>query len=288
MGNKLLFIDAMNLVFRAYFAFVKRPLRTTEGFNTGAIFGFVKMVRKALEEVEPTHVAVAFEGGLTFRNELYPEYKANRADAPDDLKAQVEPVKEVARAMGIPVLEVPGAEADDVIATLSKRAEGFDEVVILSGDKDLMQLVNDRVNVLAPKSGVSEIEELGPEQVREKMKVEPDQVRDLLALAGDSSDNVPGVPGVGNKTAANLLYILAGRATKKSGPGRRFWWLSGAAKCNKPPPRTEHQSVASFCRSWMISALVGSASTEPNFVQARAPAAEANLTASFISSLTAQ
>ncbi|UCE26049.1 MAG: DNA polymerase I, partial [Candidatus Coatesbacteria bacterium] len=148
---------------------------------------------------------VAFEGGLTFRNELYPEYKANRAAAPDELKAPVEPVKEVARAMGLPFLEDPGAEADDVIATLSKRAEGFDEVVILSGDKDLMQLVNDRVNVLAPKSCVSEVEELGPEQVRGKMNVEPDQIRDLLALAGDSSDNVPGVPGVGNKTAANLL-----------------------------------------------------------------------------------
>lgn len=198
-------IDAMNLVFRAYFAFVNRPLRTTDGFNTGAIFGFVKMVRKALEDVKPTHVAVAFEGGPTFRNELYPEYKANRAAAPDELKAQVEPVKEVARAMGIPVLEVPGAEADDVIATLSRRAEDFDEVVILSGDKDLMQLVGDRVRMLVPKSGVSEVEELGPDEVRGKMNVAPGQIRDLLALAGDSSDNVPGVPGVGNKTAAKLL-----------------------------------------------------------------------------------
>jgi DNA polymerase-1 len=205
MAGKLLLIDAMNLVFRAYFAFVNRPLRTTEGFNTGAIFGFVKMVRKALEDVKPTHVAVAFEGGPTFRNELYPEYKANRAAAPDELKAQVEPVKEIARAMGIPVLEVPGAEADDVIATLSRRAGGFDEVVILSGDKDLMQLVGDRVHILAPKSGVSDVEELGSEQVREKMDVAPGQIRDLLALAGDSSDNVPGVPGVGNKTAAKLL-----------------------------------------------------------------------------------
>jgi len=198
-------VDAMNLVFRAYFAFVNRPLRTTDGFNTGAIFGFVKMVRKALEDVKPTHVAVAFEGGPTFRNELYPEYKANRAAAPDELKAQVEPVKEIARAMGIPVLEVPGAEADDVIATLARKAEGFDEVVILSGDKDLMQLVNDRVHMLAPKSGVSDVEELDAEQVREKMDVGPGQIRDLLALAGDSSDNVPGVPGVGNKTAARLL-----------------------------------------------------------------------------------
>jgi DNA polymerase-1 len=205
MSGKLLLIDAMNLVFRAYFAFVNRPLRTTEGFNTGAIFGFIRMVRKALEDVKPTHVAVAFEGGQTFRNELYPEYKANRAAAPDELKAQVEPVKEIARAMGIPVLEVPGAEADDVIATLSRRAKGFDEVVILSGDKDLMQLVGDRVRMLAPKSGVSDVEELGPEQVREKMDVAPGQIRDLLALAGDSSDNVPGVPGVGNKTAARLL-----------------------------------------------------------------------------------
>lgn len=205
MAGKLLLIDAMNLVFRAYFAFMNRPLRTTDGFNTGAIFGFVKMVRKVLEDVEPTHVAVAFEGGPTFRNELYPEYKANRAAAPDELKAQVEPVKEVTRAMGIPVLEVPGAEADDVIATLSRRAEGFDEVVILSGDKDLMQLVDDRVSILVPKSGVSEVEELGPDEVREKINVAPGQIRDLLALAGDTSDNVPGVPGVGNKTAAKLL-----------------------------------------------------------------------------------
>jgi DNA polymerase-1 len=205
MAKKLLLIDAMNLVFRAYFAFVKRPLRTTEGFNTGAIFGFVKMVRKALEDVDPTHVAVAFEGGPTFRNELYPEYKANRAAAPDELKAQVEPVKEIAEAMGISVLEAPGAEADDVIATLARKAEGFDEVVILTGDKDLMQLVNDRVHILAPKSGVTDVEELDSEQVREKTGVRPEQIRDLLTLAGDSSDNVPGVSGIGNKTAAKLL-----------------------------------------------------------------------------------
>jgi DNA polymerase-1 len=205
MVEKLLLIDAMNLVFRAYFAFVNRPLRTTDGFNTGAIFGFVKMVRKALEDVEPTHVAVAFEGGPTFRNELYPEYKANRAAAPDELKAQVEPVKEIAEAMGISVLEVTGAEADDVIATLARKAEGFDEVVILTGDKDLMQLVDDRVHILAPKSGVTDVEELDSEHVMQKTGVRPEQIRDLLALAGDSSDNVPGVSGIGNKTAAKLL-----------------------------------------------------------------------------------
>ena len=205
--RRLLVVDAMNLVFRAYYALISRPLRTTDGRNTSAIFGFARMLLKAIADYEPTHVAVALEGGgPSFREEIYPEYKATRRAPPEDLVAQLEPVKELARLLGLAVLEKEGMEADDVVATLARGGAGrFDEVLILSGDKDLMALVGRGVKVLAPKTGVSDIEEMDEDAVAAKMGVAPAAVPDLLALEGDSVDNVPGVAGIGAKTARALL-----------------------------------------------------------------------------------
>jgi DNA polymerase-1 len=205
--RRLLVVDAMNLIFRAYYALISRPLRTTDGRNTSAVFGFARMLLKALNEYRPTHVAVALEGGgPSFREKIYPEYKATRKVPPEDLVAQIEPVKEFARLLGLAVLEKEGMEADDVVATLARGGAGrFDEVLILSGDKDLMALVGGAVKMLAPKTGVSDVEEMDAAAVQAKMGVPPAAVPDLLALEGDSVDNVPGVPGIGEKTARALL-----------------------------------------------------------------------------------
>ncbi|MEE9456513.1 MAG: DNA polymerase I [bacterium] len=205
--RRLLVVDTMNLVFRAYYALIGRPLRTTDGRNTSAVFGFARMLLKALADYQPTHVAVALEGGgPTFREVIYPEYKATRKAPPDDLVAQVEPVKEFARLLGLAVIEKEGMEADDVVATLARGGAGaFDEVLILSGDKDLMTLVGGGVKLLAPRTGVSDVEEMDAAAVEAKMGVPPAAVPDLLALEGDSADNVPGVAGIGEKTARALL-----------------------------------------------------------------------------------
>jgi DNA polymerase-1 len=205
--RRLLLVDAMNLIFRAYYALISRPLRTTDGRNTSAIFGFGRMILKAINEYQPTHVAVALEGGgPSFREEIFPDYKATRKVPPDDLVSQIEPVKELARLLGLAVIEKESMEADDVVATLARGGAGdFDEVLILSSDKDLMALVGGAVKMLAPRTGVSDVEEMDAAAVEAKMGVPPAAVPDLLALEGDSVDNVPGVAGVGEKTARALL-----------------------------------------------------------------------------------
>lgn len=195
----------MNLIFRAYYALIGRPLRTRDGRNTSAIFGFARMLLKAVADHRPDYVAIALEGGgPSFREEIYAEYKATRKPPPDDLVAQIEPIKALARSLGFAVIEREGMEADDVIATLARRA-GAAEVLILSGDKDLMALVGPRVRLLAPKTGVSDLDVVDEEGVRAKLGIPPAAVVDLLALEGDAVDNIPGVPGVGEKTAAQLL-----------------------------------------------------------------------------------
>jgi DNA polymerase-1 len=205
--SRLLVVDAMNLIFRAYYALIARPLRTTDGRNTSALFGFARMLLRALADYEPTHVAVALEGaGPSFREEIYPEYKGTRKEPPADLVAQIEPVKEFARLLGLAVIEQEGMEADDVVASLARGAAGeYDEVLILSGDKDLMALVGGPVRMLAPRTGVTDLEEMDAAAVEAKLGVPPAAVPDLLALQGDSVDNVPGVPGIGEKTARALL-----------------------------------------------------------------------------------
>ncbi|MCC6740191.1 MAG: DNA polymerase I [Planctomycetia bacterium] len=198
---KLVLVDAPNFVFRAFHALPR--LSAPDGSPTGAIYGFVAMLQKLVREVKPTHLAVVFDPpGKTFRDEAYAEYKATRAETPPELVTQFGPIREVVRAFRAPLVEVPGFEADDAIATLARRGEAAGmEVVIASGDKDLCQVVTERTKLLdTMKDRLS-----GPAEVKEKWGVGPEGIVDLLSLMGDSVDNVPGVPGVGEKTAAALM-----------------------------------------------------------------------------------
>ncbi len=199
--EKLYLIDGSSYIYRAYFAI--RHLSSPKGFPTNALYGFTQMLLKVLKDHKPDHVAVVFDlGRQTFRTELYPEYKANRAAMPDDLVPQIPPIKEMVRAFNIPVLEKQGFEADDIIGTIARECEekGMD-VVVVTGDKDLMQIVTANVTLLdTMKDKISGIPE-----VLERFGVEPERVVEILGLAGDTSDNIPGVPGVGEKTALKLI-----------------------------------------------------------------------------------
>ncbi len=201
MNNTLYLIDGSSYLYRAYFA-IKR-LSSPSGFPTNAIYGFTQMLLKLLKDYKPQHLAMVFDAGrVTFRTELYPAYKANRAEMPEDLRIQVGPIRDLVRAFNIPVVELPGFEADDLIATLAVRweAEGG-KVVVVTGDKELMQIVTGRTTLLdTMKNVASDIH-----QVRERFGVGPERVIDILGLAGDSSDNIPGVPGIGEKTAIKLI-----------------------------------------------------------------------------------
>jgi len=201
MNGTLFVVDALNYLFRAFHALP--PLNTKEGKPTGAIFGFCQMLLRIDREHQPTHMCVVFDApGPTFRDDLFKDYKANRPPMPPDILAQIEPAKEVAEAFGYQVLSVPGVEADDVIATLARLARVEElAVVIGSSDKDLMQLCTEDVKLLdAMKNRM-----MGPAEVKEKWGVPPASLGDVLALMGDSVDNVPGVPGIGPKTAADLV-----------------------------------------------------------------------------------
>jgi len=197
----LYLVDGSSYIYRAYYAI--RHLSSPSGFPTNAIYGFIQMLLKLLKDYNPQHVAVVFDAGrTTFRTEMYPEYKANRAAMPDDLRVQMEPIREVVRAFNIPTLELQGYEADDIIGALAGRfaAQGG-KVVVVTGDKDLMQIVTDHVTLLDTMKG----KESGVHEVVERFGVGPELVIDILGLAGDSSDNIPGVPGIGEKTAAKLI-----------------------------------------------------------------------------------
>ncbi len=199
--EELYLIDGSSYIYRAYHA--TGTLSNSKGFPTGAIFGFTNMLVKTLRDRRPKYVAVVFDSrGPTFRNEKYSEYKANRPPMPEDLGVQIPRIHEVVDAYSLPSLSVPGFEADDIIATLTEQArERGWNVVIVSGDKDLMQLVGEGVQMWDPQRDAV----YDPEGVRKKFGVGPDRLTDLLSLMGDSSDNIPGVPGVGQKTAAGLL-----------------------------------------------------------------------------------
>jgi len=197
----LVIIDGSNYVFRAFHAI--RNLSNSRGEPTNAVYGYVQMVRAVLNELHPTHAAVAFDPrGGSFRNEMYPEYKAHRPPMPEDLACQWPWIWDVTRSFHFPLISVDNFEADDVIATLSRQAEqrGWDTTIV-SSDKDLMQLVNKRIHMLDTMKKVR----FDPPAVLEKWGVRPAQLHDLLALAGDASDNIPGVPGIGPKTAAQLI-----------------------------------------------------------------------------------
>jgi DNA polymerase I len=197
----LYLVDGSSYIYRAYYAL--RNLSSHKGFPTNAVFGFTKMLLKVMKERRPDHLAVVFDAGrATFRHDLYPDYKANRVAMPDDLRVQIDPIKEMVRAFSIPVLELPGYEADDIIATIAKDCEETGmQAVVVTGDKDLMQIVTPDVTLLdTMKEKTTAIPD-----VVERFGVPPEGVIDVLGLAGDTSDNIPGVPGVGEKTAMKLL-----------------------------------------------------------------------------------
>lgn len=200
-NGPLILIDGSSWLYRAYHALP--PLTAPDGSPTGAIYGMANMLRKLFSEYGCERIAVIFDPrGDTFRNELYADYKANRPPVPEDLESQFAPMRELISALGVPLMQIKGFEADDVIATLARQAEADGaEVLIVSGDKDLAQLVTDRVKLLDTMKGVT----FDPSAVRDKYGVPPEQIVDWLALMGDTSDNIPGVPGVGPKTAAKWL-----------------------------------------------------------------------------------
>ena len=206
--QKLFLFDAYALIYRSYYAFIKNPRINSKGLNTSAIIGFVNTLQEVLEKEHPTHIGVAFDPhGPTFRSEAYPAYKAQREATPEDIRRAVPIIKELLEAYRIPVLQVDGFEADDVIGTLAKKADSIDdlETYMLTPDKDYGQLVSDRVRIFRPRHGGG-YEVMGPKEVCAKYDITtPPQVIDLLALMGDSADNFPGCPGVGEKTAAKLI-----------------------------------------------------------------------------------
>lgn len=206
--KRLFLLDAYALIYRAYYAFIRAQRINSKGVNTSAIFGFVNTLEDLLKRENPTHLAVAFDPkGGTFRNEIYPEYKAQREETPEAIKIAVPYIKEIIRAYNIPVIEVPGFEADDVIGTLAKRAKqhGY-TVYMMTPDKDYAQLVEENIYIYRPKTSGKEIEILDTQAVIEKYALShPEQVIDLLGLMGDASDNIPGCPGVGEKTAQKLI-----------------------------------------------------------------------------------
>lgn len=209
MSKTLYLLDGMALVYRAHFAFISRPILTSGGRNVSAIFGFANTLLEILEKQRPSHLAVAFDTSApTARHERYPEYKAQREAMPEDLSAAIPDVKRLLAAMRIPVLELDGYEADDLIGTLARQAEseGFSMTYMVTPDKDFGQLVDTHTRIYKPGRQGNEVEILGPAEVCAQWGIErPQQVIDLLGLMGDSSDNIPGVPGVGPKTAQKLL-----------------------------------------------------------------------------------
>ncbi|MGH8369970.1 MAG: 5'-3' exonuclease, partial [Gammaproteobacteria bacterium] len=189
----LILVDGSSYLYRAFFAMP--PLTNSQGEPTGAVYGVANMLKRLLAEYKPDQVAVVFDArGKTFRDEIFEEYKANRPPMPDDLAAQTEPLLELVQAMGFPVLQVSGVEADDVIGTLARRAAANDQDVLIStGDKDIAQLVNEHITLVNTMND-STLDRAG---VKEKFDVWPEQMIDYLALVGDTSDNIPGVHGIG-------------------------------------------------------------------------------------------
>jgi DNA polymerase-1 len=203
----LMLLDGNSLAFRAFYALPAENFKTQGGLTTNAVYGFTAMLINLLRDESPTHVAAAFDvSRQTFRSERYPEYKANRSSTPDEFHGQIDVTKEVLAALGITVLAEAGFEADDLIATLATQAEkeGY-RVLVVTGDRDSLQLVSDDVTVLYPRKGVSELTRFTPAAVVEKYGLTPEQYPDFAALRGDPSDNLPGIPGVGEKTASKWI-----------------------------------------------------------------------------------
>jgi DNA polymerase I len=207
VGN-LFIVDGHALAYRAYFAFVRSPLVNSKGENTGAVFGFLRMLLLLIKKYEPRHLAVVFDSGeKTDRHREFPAYKAHRPEMPDEMADQLPVIFEATEALGIKTIVEPGVEADDLIASLARKANaaGLDATIV-TGDKDFLQLLSDHIRIIRPEKGTALEEEIGPAFCRERFGLEPRGVIDLLALMGDSSDNIPGVKGIGEKTALKLLH----------------------------------------------------------------------------------
>ncbi|NBR94127.1 MAG: DNA polymerase I, partial [Actinobacteria bacterium] len=206
-AKNLLLLDGHSLAYRAFHALPVENFTTSSGQPTNALYGFTSMILNLLRDINPSHIAVAFDvSRKTFRSEKFPEYKATRSKTPDEFRSQMDLLHEIIEALGITHVEREGYEADDVIATLARQAtaKGF-IVEICSGDRDSFQLVNNSVTVLYPKKGVSELARMTPEAVIEKYGLTPEQYPDFAALRGDPSDNLPSIPGVGEKTATKWI-----------------------------------------------------------------------------------
>lgn len=206
--NNLYLIDGHSLIFRMYYAFIRRPMINSKGEDTSILYGFTKYLLELIRKEQPTHIAVAFDPpGKTFRNELFPEYKANRNETPELIKSSLQPLIEIVKSFGIPVMMIPGYEADDVIGTMAKKGEkhGF-KVFMVTPDKDLGQIISDNIIQFKPGKSGAENEIVGKEEICQKFDIkEPKQIIDILTLWGDSSDNIPGVRGVGEVGAKKLI-----------------------------------------------------------------------------------
>ncbi|MFZ1977821.1 MAG: 5'-3' exonuclease H3TH domain-containing protein, partial [Bacteroidota bacterium] len=205
--ERIYLLDGMALAYRAYFAFIQHPLINSKGENTSAIFGFVNFLNGILSQEYPDSIAVVFDTAVpTFRHHAYKEYKATRQKMPEDMSAQLPILKEVVRAYNIPIVEVDGYEADDIIGTLALQAEKEGALSFLvTLDKDFMQLVSSTTKMYRPGKQGTDVEIIDIKGVMDKFGVTPDHVIDVLGLTGDASDNIPGVPGIGEKTAIPLV-----------------------------------------------------------------------------------
>ncbi|WP_410769748.1 DNA polymerase I [Fontibacillus sp. BL9] len=204
--EKLILIDGNSIIYRAFFAMP--PLTNSSGLHTNAVYGFTNMLLRLIQEQQPTHILVAFDAGKeTFRHEGYQEYKGGREKTPSELSEQFPLMRELLESFGIAWFELPGYEADDIIGTISKQGEESGrEVLVVTGDKDMLQVVTDKVTVALTRKGISEVEPYGPKEIEDKYGLRPLQIIDLKGLMGDASDNIPGVPGIGEKTALKLLH----------------------------------------------------------------------------------
>lgn len=220
--DKWLLIDGNSIIYRAFFAMP--PLTNSAGMHTNAVYGFTTMLLKLLEEEKPTHVLVAFDAGkVTFRHEGYSEYKGGREKTPSELSEQFPVLKDLLQAFGISQFELSGYEADDIIGTMTRVAdEGNIETLVVTGDKDMLQLASSNVTIAITRKGISEVEQYSPAAIQEKYGLSPMQIIDLKGLMGDTSDNIPGIPGVGEKTALKMLHefgsveeVLANTASLK-------------------------------------------------------------------------
>ena len=206
MKAKLLLLDGHSLAYRAFYALPVDNFATSTGQHTNAVYGFASMIINLIRDEKPTHIATAFDvSRKTFRTEKFPEYKANRASTPDEFRSQISYINELLDAFKIPHFELEGFEADDIIATFVDRFGSEAQILICTGDRDSFQLVNDNVTVLYPKKGVTELARMTPDAVQEKYGLTPEQYPDFAALRGDPSDNLPSIPGVGEKTAAKWI-----------------------------------------------------------------------------------